>query len=300
MRKLSIVLTLMLLLALVIAAVACDGAEVTPTVTPTPASTPTPIPTSTPTPVPTLTATPTTTPPPTASTAPLGPVIGSYNHVLLYNLSAAHHTTAINSLQEKGYTVHPLEGYEQLNEKVLAEYGTLIVRSSYLSINELPLLEDWVKAGGGALFLVETGLRIVTTTNYILLPLCGIVVNNDNVNDLVNKFLYGRQSGICTTAVAEHPTTQNISELAFSTLDWLPSLTITSHAAEVVVQGERNAYSIHYAQDPPLAAAAQCSAGRVVVVSGAQPFSTDMIALSDNQLFLINIIDWLAHRDSDQ
>lgn len=228
-------------------------------------------------------------------------MVGSYQNVLLFQLSTPYYTTAIDVLQEEGYTVDSLEGATELDEEMLAQYGTLVIRSRYLTKDKAPVLTDWIKAGGSALFLVEPGIQGQTLTNYILSPLCGIEVNNDSMKDPVNKFLYASQKGILTKVIHEHPITQNVSELAFFTVDGLPSLKVTGDRAETIVEGEQDAYSIFYAHNPPLAAVAECEQGRIVVVTGSgdrfsYTFGDRCIGIAHNQAFLLDIINWLAHK----
>ena len=160
---------------------------------------------------------------------------------------------------------------------------------------------NWIKAGGSALFLAELGVPAQSEFNFILSPLCGIEVNSDNVKDLTHKFPYGQQNGIRTGVVFDHPATQSVSELAFFTTDSLPSLKITGDKAIIIVEGEQQAYSIVYSHNPPLAAAAECEDGRVVVVTGSNnrncyTFGDLSLGINDNPLFLSNIIAWLSHQ----
>jgi hypothetical protein len=228
-------------------------------------------------------------------------MVGPYRNILLFQLSAPYYTTAIDVLQEEGYTVDSLEGTAELDEELLAQYGTLVIRTRYLTENEASVLTDWLKAGGGALFLVEPGIQGETLTNNMLSPLCGIEVNNDNVKDPANKFVYALQEGILTRVIHEHPITQNVHELAFFTMDGLPSLKVTDDRAETIVEGEQDCYSIFYTHNPPLAAAAECEQGRIVAVTGSGDrysftFGDRCIGIADNQEFLLDIINWLAHK----
>ncbi len=218
----------------------------------------------------------------------------SFPDVLLYNLSAPHHSAVVAALEEKGYSVHPLEGYGELDTGIPEQYGILIARSASLSPEEVPVVMDWVEAGGGVLFLVEKGLTSVTIANSVLTPLCGIQVNNDNVADPEHRFPYGRQQALYATPAGEHPTTRNVSELGFLTTDGLQSLTVAAGGAQVIVDGAQSAYSVIHPSNPPLAAAAESGQGRVVVVSGVETFSDGIVGYGDNLLFLENIASWLA------
>ena len=318
MKRFLILLAILFILALILTAIVLTVNDVEPTPTPTYTPAPTSAPTATPEPAPIPTPaqspirtpsptiaptpiqTPESTPTPAATPASVGTTVGPYQNVLLFQLSVPYYTTATDVLHEKGYTVDSLEGATELDEELLAQYGTLVIRSRYLTENEAPVLTEWLQAGGGALFLVEPGIQGETLTNSMLSPLCGIEVNNDNVKDPANKFLYGLQEGILTTVIQEHPATRNVNELAFFTVDGLPSLKVTDDRAETIVEGEQDCYSIFYTHNPPLAAAAECGQGRIVVVTGSGDrysftFGDRCISIADNQAFLLDIINWLAH-----
>lgn len=307
MKRFITLMAVLFTLALVLAAIvfSIKATDPTPMPTPTPAPTATYEPTPTPAQSPILTPSPTIAPAPTqtpeSKPTPVGTMVGSYQNVLLFQLSAPYYTTAIDVLKEEGYTVDSLEGATELDEEMLAQYGTLVIRSRYLTENESPVFTDWLKAGGNALFLVEPGIQGQTLTNYILSPLCGIEINNDNVRDPVHKFLYASQAGILTKVIHEHPTTRNVSELAFFTVDGLPSLKVTGDRAETIVEGEQDSYSIFYSHNPPLAAVGEGELGRIVVVTGSgdrysYTFGDRCIGIADNQAFLLDIINWLAHK----
>ena len=121
------------------------------------------------------------------------------------------------------------------------------------------------------------------------------------MKDLTHKFPYGQQSAIRTGVIFDHPATQGLSELAFFTTDGLPSLKITGDKAIIIVAGEQQAFSVSYSQNPPLAAAAECEDGRIIVVTGPNnrsgyTFGDLSLGLNDNSLFLSNIITWLSHQ----
>jgi hypothetical protein len=204
-------------------------------------------------------------------------------------------------LYDSGYTVDSLDTLTVLDGQLLARYGIVIIKGGSLTSDEMSTLVNWIQSGGSALFLAELGVPARTEFNSILSILCGIEVNSDNVKDPNHKFPYGQQDGIRTSVIFEHPTTQNVSQLAFFTTDGLPSLKVTGDNAIIIVEGEQEAYSINYANNPPLAAAAECEAGRIVVVTGSNnrnsyTFGDLYMGLDDNESFLSNIIGWLSHQ----
>jgi hypothetical protein len=318
MRRLAFLATSFLVIVLAFAITACESAE-QPTATPAPTGTPTPTasvaptlpPTIAPTPTPApATKTPALTPSPGPTATPMATAtpypgeltVGSYRSVLLLNLSPPYYSDAVEMLQGYGYSVESQQGATSIGQEVLADYGIVIVEGGYLSADGISLLEEWVRSGGSALFLADPGLSARTELNSLLSPLYGIKVNNDQVKDPDHLFTYAAENGITTTVTLEHPITQGISELAFFTVDGLPSLNISDGRTTVIVEGEEESFSVLYSHNPPLAAAAEHAGGRVVVVSGSQDrnyhtFGDRSLALADNEAFLSNIIGWLAHSE---
>lgn len=315
MRWMAAVLASLMVIAVVLAG--C-GASEQPTTTPAPTSTPGPTATAPPTAAPTTmptasppapTQTPAGTPSPTPTATGIPTVtpypgslnVGPYRSILLVNLDTPYYANAIKTLEARGYTVDSRHGATPFDEEVLEEYGIVVLEGGYLTGDKIPLLNEWVRSGGSALFLAEPGLSSLTQFNGILSPLYGVAVNDDQVKDPDHLFVYATQNGITTTAILEHPITNGVSELQFFTEDGLPSLTVTDDETATLVEGEIEAFSAIYGQSPPLAAAGEHAGGRVVVVCGSndknsRTFGDRCLSLADNGLFLSNIVDWLAHK----
>ena len=301
-------------LIVVAAALTACGTSEQPTAAPGPTSTPGPTATAAPTtppatspPAPTQTPagapspTPTATGMPAVTPYPGSLNIGPYHSILLVNLDTPYYANAIKTLEARGYSMEIRQGPTPFDREVLEEYGIVVLERGYLAGDMIPLLTEWIRSGGSALFLAEPGLPSRTQFNAILSPLYEVTINDDQVKDPDHLFVYATQNGITTTAILEHPITNGVSELQFFTEDGLPSLTVTDGDTATIVEGEREAFSAIHSQSPPLAAAGEHAGGRVVVVCGSNDrdsytFGDRCLSLADNELFLANSVDWLAHR----
>lgn len=280
--KIARIAVILLLGMMLVSGLACGGdGEPTPAPTPTPTPTPTSTPTSTP------------------------PTVGTYQHVLWLCGYLPDWGHAINMLQAEGYNVLDC-GDRGIYRSLLADYGILFIGDlddDRLSDNEMALIVDWIKAGGSALFAIQDNRPYDDNRanyNSMLLPLYGIQINDDDVEDNTHLWSEWGIRGISTSVIFEHPTTRSVSLLKFIDAEYkyLPSLTITHDNTQVIVQGEPDAYSEYYSYNPPLAAAAEHMGGRVIVVTGSHQhsFEDSHIGRANNQLFFWNIIEWLSHK----
>ena len=256
-----------------------------------------------------------TVPTPTSTPTSALPTVGSFENVLLIGdfwLSPKQLPSgwspgnrwddASHLLQVEGFKVHSSES-TSITRELLADYGIVVIgRNPPLLTDEMTLIVDWIEAGGSALFAIHSCSDCSfgdTDFNSMLLPLYGIQVNDDAVTDPIHISDSGSILGnIYTGVINEHLTTQNVSKLEFMDFQQLPSLKLSDDNTETIVQGEKDAYSEYYTSNPPLAAAAEHKGGRVIVVTGSwyHTFSDRIIEFSDNQLFFLNIINWLAHK----
>jgi hypothetical protein len=199
---------------------------------------------------------------------------------------------AADTLRAAGYNVHRLDYKTDVNQDLLGQYGILVINtlpSPQQTQQVVGLVTDWIKAGGSVLFLITRDQ--VAFCNSILLPLYGIQANDDYIRDTTHS----SSCGLYTTLITAHPTTANVQK--FSTFGI--SLKVVDPRTKVIVQGEEDAYSQYYTHRPPLVAVAEHKGGRIVAVSCQEnsfPFGNERISCSDNQLFFLNIINWLAHK----
>jgi len=248
-----------------------------------------------------VTAAPTTaehTPTPT-SLPTLSISVGSYDHVLVIGMDESLNSL-VDTLQGAGFTVQVLEGI--LTPGTVSRYGVILFCNRVdLGDGEVSLLRNWIRAGGGALFLHilwgsahnPSGQGWRKAANAVLTPVAGIRVDDSGIQDPVNEAFEGRRF---TRQINAHPATDGVRRIVFDDDDFsVTPINPSDPKVAILVTGEEDAYNNYYRHKPPIAVAAEANQGRVMAIGCKAAFAWD-INMGDNQLFALRSVEWLARR----
>jgi hypothetical protein len=248
-----------------------------------------------------VTATPTTaeytpTPflPPTLSVS-----VGPHDNVLVIGMDESLNAL-VDTLQGAGFTVHTLSGL--LTPGVVSRYGVILFcNRADLGDGETTLLTDWIQAGGGALFVHigwgsahnPSGQGWREAANAVLTSVAGIRVDDRGIQDPKNEAEGGRHF---TRQIHAHPATDGVRRVIFQDNDFsVTPINPNDPRITILVSGEEDAYNDYYTHKPPIAVAAEVNGGRVIAMGCRAALAGD-ISMGDNQLLVLQAVEWLAHR----
>ncbi len=215
--------------------------------------------------------------------------------------------------------------FKNLTWKILKQFNVVvIIRTPYTSQkidtqyyeSALPLLNRFLKHGGGILALCDAAYgQTIPTLNMLLKPL-GAQVLEDNISDHnpTDRFqqkLYRQQWFITTTQIAPSSITQGITEIAVPGYPYNTHPVVTSNKWKVLITGDKSAYSVNpftnketYKTTPPMFAVRKIGKGRIAVFPLMSTWSVQAgyfriwqgIVLNKGHVFklLKNTYNWLA------
>jgi hypothetical protein len=248
-----------------------------------------------------VTATPTTaeyTPTPFPLPA-LSVSVGPYDSVLVIGMDKSLNSL-VDTLQGAGFAVHTLSGL--LTPDVVSRYGVILFCNRLgLGDGEVALLKDWIRAGGGAMFLHigwgsahnPSGQSWREAANAVLSSVAGIKVDDSGIQDPKNEAWGGR---LFTRQIHAHPATDGVRTVVFDDNDSsVTPINPNDPRIVILVRSEEDAYNDYYTHKPPIAVAAEVNDGRVIAIGCRAALAGD-IGMGDNQLLALQVVEWLAHR----
>ncbi len=235
-----------------------------------------------------------------------------YSHSNVLTIEAPSYSDFTQFLFGSSIRIGKIEaGFSSLDK--LQKYQMIVIggpRESTFEIEEINVLEEYVKKGGNLLVISDEGGDFSTSTNLSdLTTKFGFMYNPDVISDSMNYS--GNQNRIVVSQIEPHSTTRGVDQLLISStcsihVDELIEADENIHITQLAKTG-LNSFRKRWngeewieEEDAPrsvLAVAVNYYLGRVVGLTTVSTFSSLSSAYGfmamDNQKFITNTFNWL-------